>query len=191
MSGAPETEIYQGIIAVLVLVCAYLFFRVERLKQSVRESQQVNMRPAAQSSSVADFREQKGDTSAAAQEKTEDTAPDEEAEKEYTFEDPDFALPPLLPAKSLKGRVEGEHGDAIYGALDRYHKEDYIGRVSHGAELELKDCRVYKNEFELNIIKVLVLRNEWETEIGKIGWVGLDDTSFRSMFNPKRRIIDG
>lgn len=192
--AAAEVEIYQAAIAVLALVCAYLLFRYERLKQSVRESQKSYQLPRGNSRVEEFSRQERAEIEhvTPAEEESAEAAGAEveaEAEKEYTFEDPDFSLPPLLPIKPLRGRVEGEHGDAIYGAEDRYHKEDYIGRVSRGAELELRDCRVYRNEFELNIIKVVVLSNEWQSEIGKTGWVSLDDTSFRSTFDPKKRTV--
>ena len=88
------------------------------------------------------------------------------------------------------GVEENLNGDAIYGGEENYDKDDYIGRVSRGAELELLDTAVMKNEFDLDIVQVRVLSNEWDSEVGRIGWVGLDDTSFRSRFNPEARRIE-
>lgn len=182
--GIAEVEIYRAVIAVLVMACGFLLWRLEKLKQTVRESSAPG-RSADVSRSPRSF---SGDSSAPV------AVPraahvDSGHDQEYTFEDPDFSLPPIEPPPGVLGRVEGEHGDAIYGSEARYFKDDYLGRVSRGAELELKDCRVYKNEFELNIIKVRVVSNEWEDEVGKIGWVGLDDTSFRSTYDPEKRVI--
>jgi len=123
-------------------------------------------------------------------EKVEAKIEEDEDEKEYNFDDPDFNLSPIEPEKEIKGKVIGEHGDAIYGNEKRYFKELYYGRVSNGARLVLLDLRAYKNEFELDIIKVKVLTNEWKDEIGRICWVSLDDTSFRNNFNPKTRLIE-
>jgi len=109
--------------------------------------------------------------------------------KKYDFVDPAFDRAPIVPTERMIGREEGKNGDAIYGNENKYERDDYIGRVSHGAELELLDRRVYMNEFELDIIKVRVLKNEWSSEIGRIGWVGLDDTSFRSTFDAERREV--
>lgn len=111
------------------------------------------------------------------------------ADVEDNYDDPDFNLRPLVPSRTMRGRVEDQHGDAIYGSEDRYDKTAYIGRVSRHADLELLDRRVYKNQFTLDIIKVKVITNEWETEINKIGWVSLDDTSFRADFDPARREV--
>ena len=91
---------------------------------------------------------------------------------------------------ALVGREENLHGDAFYGNEEAYEREDYIGRVSRGAELELIDTNVETNEFDIDIIKVKVLSNEWEAEVGRVGWVGLDDTSFRGHFNPETRSIE-
>ncbi len=91
---------------------------------------------------------------------------------------------------SFFGREEGLHGDAFYGTESGYDKDSYIGRVSRGAELELLDTAVHKNEFDIDIIQVRVLSNEWETEVGRVGWVGLDDTSFRSRYNPESRRVE-
>ena len=190
MAAGAEVEIYRAVIAVLILVCVFLFWRTEKLKQSARESGSTPDRPSQGNRGLRHFSVEVP-TPAAIQEASRiDHASENEPEQEYTFEDPDFALPPLEPPAGFMGRVEGEHGDAIYGTEARYFKDDYIGRVSRGAELELRDCRVYRNEFELNIIKVRVITNEWESEIGKIGWVGLDDTSFRSAFDPQKRVIN-
>ncbi len=114
-------------------------------------------------------------------------ADDDEVEDNY--DDPDFNLPPIVPSETMRGRVEDQHGDAIYGNEERFDKTAYIGRVSRHADLELMDRRVYKNQFTLDIIKVKVITNEWESEINKIGWVSLDDTSFRSDFDAERREV--
>lgn len=113
----------------------------------------------------------------------------EDDEVEDNYDDPDFNLPPLVPSAVMRGRVEDQHGDAIYGTEARYDKTAYIGRVSFHADLELMDRRVYKNQFTLDIIKVKVITNEWDTEVNKIGWVSLDDTSFRADFDPERREV--
>ena len=113
-----------------------------------------------------------------------------EDDKEYNYDDPDFKKKPIIPKKKIIGKVIYEHGDAIYGDNERYKKDKYYGRVSHGAEIELMDLRVYKNEFELDIIKVKVLSNEWESKIGMICWVSLKDTSFIERFNLQTRTIE-
>jgi hypothetical protein len=186
MSFAAEVEIYRAIIGVLIVVCVFLVWRLEKQKRSVRESRVVPT-SFAQERALRSFAGESAPVETQRPSRAEE--PPAEPDQEYTFEDPDFSLSPLEPPAGVMGRVEGEHGDAIYGGDARYFKEDYIGRVSRGAELELKDCRVYRNEFELNIIKVRVVSNQWEDEIGKTGWVGLDDTSFRSAFDPEKRII--
>jgi hypothetical protein len=100
------------------------------------------------------------------------------------------AAPALSPSRSLTGRVTGEHGDAVYGDATRYNKNCYYGRVSKGAELQLLDQCVYKDEFGLDIIKVKVLKNEWQSEEGKVCWVGLVATSFAGGYNPATRMIE-
>lgn len=93
------------------------------------------------------------------------------------------------PGMSGTGRIEDLHGDAIYGTADRYDKDDYLGRVSRGAEIELVDRKVQTNEFDLPIIKIRVISNEWHDEIGKIGWVGLASTSFRLFYDPDKKTM--
>lgn len=172
MADLEEIEVYRALLVVLTIVCVFLWWRLENLKQQGREGHPKPGSALTSSHGSVGFE-----------------AADEPGTTEYTYDDPDFALPPLVPGVPVKGRVEAEHGDAVYGNEKRYNKDDYIGRVSHGADLELMDCRVYMNEFKLNIIKVRVATNQWPDEVGRIGWVGLDDTSYRSGFDPKTRTI--
>ncbi|MBE7437630.1 MAG: hypothetical protein HS115_04175 [Spirochaetales bacterium] len=103
---------------------------------------------------------------------------------------PDQVPPAATPQKKgPTGRIEDQHGDAIYGSSDDYDKDDYLGRLSRGAEIELVDRRVLRNEFDVPIIKVRVLSNEWKDELGKTGWVGLAATSYRLRFDPESHTI--
>ena len=95
-----------------------------------------------------------------------------------------------IPQTSRNGIVTSQHGDALYGNQHGYNAELYYGRVSRGAKLLLMDSKVYKNDYDLPIIKVKVLDNEWEDEIGKIGWVGLTDTSFADHYNAETKSVN-
>lgn len=86
------------------------------------------------------------------------------------------------PAGSMvEGIVKGQYGDAVYGDETGYKKDSYYGRVAQGARLQLLDRRAFKNEFGLDIVKVKILSNQWPHVVGRIGWVGLDCTTFESV----------
>ena len=90
----------------------------------------------------------------------------------------------------VNGTVTGQYGDAIYGDNERYKRNLYYGRVSKGAKILLRDRKVSRNQYGLNMVKVKVISNEWSHEIGKIGWVGLKATSFKDFYNAQERTID-
>lgn len=110
-------------------------------------------------------------------------------DKENSYVDPNFKLASIVPSQKMLGTVDGEHGDAIYGNNKRHWPEMNFGSVSKDAKIELLDRRVYKDNYELDIIKVKVLENRWDDEVGKIGWVSLDATSFRGQYDEKSREI--
>ncbi len=184
-------EFYQAALAAALLLAAYLYWKNDRLRERIRDLEKGN--GPAVSPAVSEFRAENKEISQPRQRIEPSPEPDEPPvpEKEYNYVDPDMGKAPIVPAGTMLGREESVHGDAVYGRENGYDRDAYIGRVSHGAELELLDRRVYKNEFEIDIIKVKVLKNEWQDEIGRVCWLGLDDTSFRSAFNPKTRMIEG
>ena len=107
----------------------------------------------------------------------------------YDFDDPDFFLEPLLPSTEIKGSVTAKYGAAIYGNNLKYFNKLYIGRLSHKAQVQLLDRRVYKSEFRIDMIKVKVETNQWTAEKGRIGWISLDTTSFKKQFDKEKRVI--
>jgi hypothetical protein len=179
-------SVEQIIICILLVVIFYLYYLYKKALSANKEDSSMYYfnstgRPSGNNPSST-FKEKEPKEEEMENEEEED-------EKEYIYEDPNFNLAPILPSKTMKGKVVGEFGDAIYGNEKRYYKDLYYGRVSHGAKIELTDRRVYKNQFELNIIKIRVIKNEWGSEEGRIGWVGLEDTSFRDKFDPESRTI--
>ena len=94
------------------------------------------------------------------------------------------------PPTGRNGVVTSQHGDAFYGNQHSYNPDLYYGRVSKGAKLLLMDDKVYKSNHNLPIIKVKVLDNEWESEIGRVGWVGLTDTSFADYYLSETQAIN-
>jgi TPR repeat protein len=100
------------------------------------------------------------------------------------------AAPAAPAATGPIGVVVGKHGGAVHGGVEGYAKDDYIGRVSHGALVRLLDHRIYKNEFGLDIIQIKVLKNEWSRELGATCWVNLAATSFRDHVDEQARRIE-
>jgi hypothetical protein len=96
-------------------------------------------------------------------------------------------LPP--PESGLYGTVTNPNGDAFYGNSTAYTPDLYYGRLSHQAQILLLDEHVYQNQFDRPIIKVKALSNEWDSEIGKIGWIGLTETSFSDAYQPATQTI--
>ena len=90
------------------------------------------------------------------------------------------ALEPQAKAGD-RGVVTTPFGSGFYGTEVRYTPEAYIGRVAKGAELELMEPLIYKNQFGLDIVKVKVISSEYEQEIGFIGWVSLGETDFAGL----------
>lgn len=85
---------------------------------------------------------------------------------------------PIPPTEDIRDVVTVPNGGAFYGDGESFKPELYSGSVTHGAELQLMDRRVYKSEFDLLIVKVKVLSNDYEAEVGKVGWVSLSATNF-------------
>jgi hypothetical protein len=177
-----HSEFYQIGIVVAILIAGYFYWRNEKLKEKIKD---LSGTSGGVPSTVSQFRSQQNaeepQLSIPEDESAKPEANPEEEKKEYNYRDPKFGMPPLASAKRILGREENKFGDAVYGRDSGYDSNAYIGRVSRGAELELLDRRIYKNEFEIDIIKVKVLSNEWATEVGQTVWLGLNDTSFRSL----------
>jgi hypothetical protein len=92
----------------------------------------------------------------------------------------DKARPPE-GVKHLTGLVTHQFGDPIHGDATSYDKDDYLGRVSKGARLELWDDTVRQNQFGSDIIQVKVLSNPRSSDaVGLIGWVTVGSTNFKT-----------
>ena len=179
----------QFIICILTGIIFYLYYLYRKALENKKEDNSIYYFNSRRKEGEQFYAGSSG-TQEKRKEDDEEPYEDEEGNKEYNYKDPNFKLAPVIPYAPMKGVVIDENGDAFYGNDKKYYSSLYYGRVSKDAKLELKDRRVYKNEFEINIIKVLVLTNEWDSEVGRIGWVGLEDTSFRDQYNPETGMIE-
>jgi len=76
--------------------------------------------------------------------------------------------------------VSNEHGDAFYsGSPQCLAKGDakYEGRVSHNAVVERINTKVYQDKYGLANGLFKIIDNEWKDEIGKVGYIGLDNVT--------------
>lgn len=176
------TEIIQISLFISVIVLAYRSFRLGREIDSLKRRMNIqHLNNQKRDKSLDDFDQRQNPI----------TGPDEnfdDTEKVYDYEDPNFNLSAIACGQT--GFVDAINGDAFYGNDKKYSSELYYGRVAKDAKIELLDKRVYKNEYEIQIIKIKVIENEWSDEIGKVGWIGLSVTNFRDFYNPATGQID-
>jgi hypothetical protein len=102
-----------------------------------------------------------------------------------------FATPDQADA-CRQGSVLNQNGTALYGTAIEYTSDIYMGRLAHGATVELADTVVIKSEHNIPIIKVKVLADEGygKSCIGRTGWITLKDTSFVDMYDPAAKKLD-
>jgi hypothetical protein len=89
------------------------------------------------------------------------------------------------------GHIRNKLGDSLHGSGISYSSELYLGRLSHGAKLELLDAEPRKDEYDQLIIKVKVINDDeimgdWTDYVG---WVNLASTTFADYYDPASGVI--